>query len=88
MKLRNSKYRQMLPQIRKSVKANKQMLRKGSSRLQQMRHLRRMQDRKEAGSKRREKKLRVVNVSSQQQERNYFVPSSRLQSYGLKEAEE
>ena len=64
MKLRNSKYKQMMPQIRKSVKVNKQMLRRGSSRLQQMRHLKKMQDRKEAGTKRMQKKLKVVNVSS------------------------
>ena len=87
MRLRNSKYKQMIPKIKKSVKTNKQILRKGLGTLQQMRHLRKLQDRKEAGAKRRQNKLKLVNLSSKQKERSHFVPASRLESYGLKEGD-
>lgn len=47
-----------------------------------------MKDRANAIKKRAEKKMKILNLSKQEKERDHYVSKSRLTSYGIKEDEE
>ncbi len=84
MRLKNSLFNKKIKSIKKSVKSNKQLLKKGVAQLNRKRLIDKMKSRASAIRQRTEKRLRIVNLSNKERERNYFVSSSRLMSYGIK----
>jgi hypothetical protein len=83
MKLRNSRFNKKTKDINRSVKTNKKIIEKGNFKFNKIRFLKKVKQRAEAVKQRRTKKLRILNLSSEQAERNHFVSSSRLASYGV-----
>lgn len=65
LKLKNNFYNKQIKGIKKSVKNNKQILKKGVAHLSKVRRLAKMKNRASAIKSRQEKRLRVVNLSNQ-----------------------
>ena len=83
MKLRNSIYNKKVKSIDKSVKENRKLITKNSM---MARGLQKMKARAEIMKRRRENKknkLKIINISNPEQEKKYFIPNSRLASYGI-----
>lgn len=75
-------YNKKVKFIDKTVKINKKQVKKGHV----GRGLEKMRSRAEILKKRREnkgKKLKLINISNKEQEKEYFVSNSRLASYGI-----
>jgi hypothetical protein len=85
MKLKNNFFNKKIKSIKKSVKDNKQMIKKGVAHMNKMRLLAKMKNRASAIRTRQEKRLRILNLSNKEKERNHYVSSSRLLSYGIKD---
>lgn len=83
MKLRNSIYNKKVKTIDRTVRKNKKILEKGEHRISKMRLIQKLKCRADAMKIRRTRQIRVTNLSSKEAERNHFVKSSRLASYGL-----
>ncbi len=88
IRLKNSIFNKKIKSIKKSVKTNKQILKKGLAHLSKKRLVTKMKDRANAIKKRAEKKMKILNLSKQEKERDHYVSKSRLTSYGIKEDEE
>jgi hypothetical protein len=73
--------------INKSVKDNKKVVAAGEAKIARSRRLSKLKQRAEAVRVRRHKRLRILNLSSQEKERNHYVSSSRLLSYGIAQPE-
>lgn len=84
VRLKNNVFNKKIKSIKKSVKTNKQLLKKGATHVNKVRLLEKMKNRASAIRNRQEKKLRILNLSNKEKERNHYVSSSRLMSYGIK----
>lgn len=62
--MKNSIFNKKIKGIKKSVKNNKQILKKGLAHLSKVRLLSKMKDRANAIKKRAEKKLKILNLSN------------------------
>lgn len=87
LRLKNSVFNKKIKSIKKSVKTNKQLLKKGVAHMNKVRLLAKMKTRANAIRQRQQKKLRILNLSTKEKERDHFVSSSRLMSYGIQNAE-
>lgn len=83
MRLRNSIFNKKIKGIKRSVKYNKALLDKAPGKIAKLRHVAKRKNRAESVRKRLEKRLKIVNISNKDAERNHFVTKSRLLSYGI-----
>lgn len=85
MKLRNNIYKKKVKTINKSVSDNKKLIEKDGveRRLKKTRVMDKMKRRAEVMKKKRETRLKILNISNPQNEKRLFVPGSRLASYGV-----
>ena len=83
MKLRNNIFKKKIKGIKRSVKQNQNIISKAPSKIAKLKQTAKRKNRVEAVHKRMQKKLRVVNISKKDAERDHFVPQSRLLSYGI-----
>lgn len=84
MKLRNSFYNQKVVGIDRSVRENRALMKAKGGKV--VRNIQKVKNRAEIMRKRREglkRKLKMVNLSNPDKEREHFLPKSRLESYGL-----
>jgi hypothetical protein len=65
IKLKNNYFNKKIQSIKKSVKTNKQIIRKGLAHFSKKRLLGKMKDRAVAIKNRQEKRLRILNLSNQ-----------------------
>jgi hypothetical protein len=64
IKLKNNYFNKKIQSIKKSVKTNKQIIKKGLAHLSKKRLLAKMKDRAVAIKNRQEKRLRILNLSN------------------------
>ncbi len=64
LKLKNNFFNKKIKSIKKSVKDNKQIIKKGLAHLSRVRLVNKMKDRAVAIRNRQEKKLRILNLSN------------------------
>ena len=65
IRLKNSIFNKKIKRIKKSVKSNKQILKKGLDHLSKVRLLAKMKDRAIAIKKRTQKRLKIINLSKE-----------------------
>lgn len=85
MKLRNNIYNKKVTFINKTVNQNKELIQKDAieKKLKKTRIIDKMKRRSQVMKNRREGKLKILNISNPAREKQVFVPSSRLASYGV-----
>ena len=66
MRLKNNIFNKKIKSIKKSVKANKQLLKRGIMSLKKTRLMEKMKNRAHAIKVRKEKRLKIVNLSNQE----------------------
>lgn len=86
VRLRNNIYDHKIGSIDRSARQNKKMVTNNSTKV--IRNIQKIKSRAEILKKRRfnlRDKLRLVNLSNPADEKKYFLPQYRLESYGLTE---
>lgn len=83
MKLRNSVFNKKIKGIIESARKNKNIVKKGVDQIKRLRMSSKMRERAQKLKMRREKRLKITNLSTKEKERNHFVSNSRLESYGI-----
>jgi hypothetical protein len=85
MRLRNNIYKKKVTTIDRTVKYNKHLIEKDAidNKLRKTRIIDKLKRRSEVMKKKRETKLKILNISNPAKEKRIFVPNSRLESYGV-----